>query len=61
MKKLALEALDVESFETAPATRSVRGTVAAHAPTHYLECPHSAGGTCVMTGCQPCYTDPPCG
>lgn len=62
MKKLTLEALTVESFETTPAAGTVRGTVVGHvaAPTHWLQCPYSAGGTCVITGCLPCYTDDPC-
>lgn len=37
MRKLKLESLIVESFETAAATSSARGTVAAHARPTTLE------------------------
>jgi hypothetical protein len=62
MKKLQLDALAVESFATTDAMDPIRGTVAAHsAKCTIFNCPYSYGGTCVVTGCQPCYTDPPCG
>lgn len=62
MSKLRLESLKVESFDTTVAAGGVRGTVAAHegAPS-LLDCPHSYGGSCVMSLCLPCYTDAPCG
>ena len=59
MKKLNLDGLKVETFATT-VPESGRGTVAAHAAGTVLGCPYSYGGTCVMTGCLPCYTDPPC-
>lgn len=61
MRKLRLDTLKVESFATTDGGRAARGTVAAQeAPTTPFQCPYSNGGTCVVTGCLPCYTDPPC-
>jgi len=60
MKKLELDGLKVDTFATG-AAEAVRGSVAAHAAGTVLGCPYSYGGTCVITGCLPCYTDDPCG
>jgi hypothetical protein len=61
MKKLQLEALTVESFETTPAAGEVRGAAAHQAAvTSVWNCPYSFGGTCAVSVCQPCYTDDPC-
>lgn len=61
MKKLGLETLKVESFDTTTVTGSPRGTVAAHEGVDTLRnCPVSYGGTCVVSVCQACYTDYPC-
>ena len=51
MKKLRLENLKVESFDTTAVAGNARGTVAAHADT-LLNCPYSYGGTCVIS-CRP--------
>jgi hypothetical protein len=53
MKKLNLEALRVESFETTSGTASARGTVRGHENTGTGACPISYGGTCVIS-CRPC-------
>jgi hypothetical protein len=60
MKKLTLEALKVESFESNAADRKIRGTVAGHEIDTTLHCPDSYGGTCIISACIPCYTDDPC-
>jgi hypothetical protein len=59
MKKLKLEALKVQSFDTAATSEALRGTVAAHIDTT-LHCPDSYGGTCIISGCIPCFSDDPC-
>jgi hypothetical protein len=59
MKKLTLENLKVESFDTTAAAGNPRGTVAAHVGTQ-LYCPESYGGTCIVSACIWCYTDDPC-
>jgi hypothetical protein len=56
MKKLKLENLKVESFDTTAAAGNPRGTVAAHDGTQAW-CPVSYGGTCIITGCAGCPTD----
>ncbi len=58
MKKLQLDDLNVESFPTT----AIRGSVATHEAARgtQLWCPVSYGGTCVISACQPCYTDDPC-
>ena len=62
MKKLRLDDLKVDSFATTAGGNDVRGTVAAHrAPTQPFQCPYSNGGSCIISLCLPCYTDPPCG
>ncbi|HYH82747.1 MAG TPA: pinensin family lanthipeptide [Longimicrobium sp.] len=62
MKKLQLDGLKVDSFATSDGIDAMRGTVAGYsAKCTFIDCPYSHDGTCVMTGCQPCYTDPPCG
>lgn len=61
MKKLKLETLTVESFDTTAAAGSQRGTVAAHeAADTFRNCPYSYGGTCIISICQACPTDDPC-
>ncbi|HEU0300633.1 MAG TPA: hypothetical protein VFR37_14280 [Longimicrobium sp.] len=61
MKKLRLETLKVESFDTIATNGSVRGTVAAHEDAGtLLGCPYSYGGTCVISGCLACPTETPC-
>jgi hypothetical protein len=61
MKKLQLDGLKVDSFATTADLDAVRGTVAAYsARCTLIDCPISYGGTCVISGCQPCYTDEPC-
>ena len=61
MKKLKLENLKVESFDTTAAAGKPRGTVAAHEAAGTLwNCPYSYGGTCVISGCFPCPTEDPC-
>lgn len=71
MRKLRLEldALRVESFETAAAGKEP-GTVHAHAPPTRRSCDESCGGTCPDDGtcmetciscfgsCEPCPTSP---
>jgi hypothetical protein len=53
MKKLRLETLKVESFDTTATIGSLRGTVAAHEEADtLLNCPYSYGGTCVIS-CRP--------
>jgi hypothetical protein len=53
MKKLRLENLKVESFDTTAAAGNLRGTVAAHEDVDtLLNCPYSYGGTCVIS-CRP--------
>jgi hypothetical protein len=53
MKKLRLENLKVESFDTTAAAENLRGTVAAHEDADtLLNCPYSYGGTCVIS-CRP--------
>jgi hypothetical protein len=53
MKKLRLETLKVEGFDTTAASESVRGTVAAYEDADtFLDCPYSYGGTCVIS-CRP--------
>lgn len=61
MRKLELDALQVDTFSTTSVDGSARGTVAGHeaAPT-LRDCPYSYGGTCVISGCLPCPTDDPC-
>ena len=59
MKKLKLELLKVESFDTTAAAVNPRGTVAGHLGTQ-LYCPESYGGTCIITGCAGCPTDEEC-
>ena len=59
MKKLELDGLKVDTFAMG-AIAAVRGSVAAQAAGTVIGCPYSYGGTCVMTGCLPCYTDDPC-
>jgi hypothetical protein len=55
MNKLKLESLKVESFDTTAASKSVRGTVAAHEAIDTLRnCPVSYGGTCVISACRTC-------
>jgi hypothetical protein len=61
MKKLRLDDLKVDSFATTAPDGSAGGTVAAHEAPTLRDCPYSFGGTCVITGCLPCYTDDPCG
>ncbi|HEU4884765.1 MAG TPA: hypothetical protein VFT45_21085 [Longimicrobium sp.] len=54
MKKLRLETLKVESFDTT-AAGNLRGTVAAHEAIDTLRyCPVSYGGTCVISACRTC-------
>ncbi len=60
MKKLKLEGLKVQSFDTAATSEKLRGTVAAHIDTT-LHCPDSFGGSCIISVCIPCDTDVPCG
>lgn len=62
MKKLRLESLTADSFDTTAAGDGVRGTVGAHhaAVGTVLNCPYSYGGSCVISICLPCYTDAPC-
>jgi hypothetical protein len=59
MKKLKLENLKVESFAPTAASEMLRGTVAAHIDTT-LHCPDSYNGSCIISGCIPCYSDDPC-
>lgn len=57
MKKLQLDDLNVESFPTT----AIRGSVAAYEAAGTQEwCSVSAGGTCIISVCQACYTDEPC-
>jgi hypothetical protein len=61
MKKLRLETLKVERFDTTAAAESLRGTVAAHEGADtFRNCPYSYGGTCIISLCQACPTDYPC-
>lgn len=60
MKKLALETLKVESFDTTAAIGSARGTVAAHEVDTFRNCPYSYGGSCNISLCLACPTDVPC-
>ncbi|HEU4884769.1 MAG TPA: hypothetical protein VFT45_21105 [Longimicrobium sp.] len=61
MKKLKLEVLKVESFDTTATAESHGGTVAAHEITPTLRnCPYSYGGSCVISGCFACPTEDPC-
>ena len=62
MKKLHLDDLKVDGFATTAAVQDARGTVAGYsAKCTLINCPVSYGGTCLISGCQPCYTDDPCG
>jgi len=62
MKKLQLDGLKVDSFATTDGIDAVRGTVAGYSAKCTLyNCPVSYGGTCVVSVCQACYTDAPCG
>lgn len=55
MKKLKLETLKVESFDTTAAAGNLRGTVAGHEAIDTLRnCPLSYGGTCVISACRTC-------
>ena len=55
MKKLRLDALKVESFDTTTAAGSLPGTVAAHELNDTLRyCPVSYGGTCLISACRTC-------
>jgi hypothetical protein len=55
MKKLRLETLKVESFDTTTAAEKLRGTVAAHEANDTLRyCPVSYGGTCLISACRTC-------
>jgi hypothetical protein len=60
MKKLKLENLKVESFDTTATSGNLRGTVAGHDVGTQLYCPYSYGGTCVISGCFACPTENPC-
>ena len=61
MKKLNLDGLKVDTFATAGEIDAIRGTVAGYsAKCTLIDCPYSYGGTCVITGCQPCPSDNPC-
>jgi hypothetical protein len=61
MKKLRLETLKVESFDTTAATMNLRGTVAAHEDdATFSNCPESYGGTCIMSVCVGCNSDVTC-
>jgi hypothetical protein len=58
MKKLQLDSLKVDSFATTAEIDAMRGTVAAYsAKCTLIDCPYSYGGTCVISGCQPCPSD----
>jgi hypothetical protein len=59
MKKLKIETLKVESFDTSAADGNLRGTVAAHDGTQAW-CPVSYGGTCIMTVCDGCPNTEDC-
>jgi len=59
MKKLKLEMLKVESFDTTATSKNPRGTVAAHDVGTQAYCPESYGGTCILSVCV-CYTVAPC-
>jgi len=61
MKKLSLDALAVDSFETTIPVSSARGTVNGAAAT-LSNCPVSWNGTCYITcgDTCPCTTDPRC-
>ncbi len=57
MKKLNLDGLNVESFDTSARVPPARGTVAAHglAMRTMSMCPESWNGTCYIT-CATCQT-----
>jgi hypothetical protein len=55
MKKLQLDILKVETFDTTAADASLLGTVAAHEDNDTLRnCPVSYGGTCLISACRTC-------
>lgn len=60
MKKLKLESLKVEGFDTTAASMNLRGTVAAHEDATFSNCPDSYGGTCIMSVCVGCDSDVTC-
>lgn len=57
MRKLKLESLQVESFETTTAAQDVRGTVQGHAP-NTVGCPGTGVSNCAI--CQPMTFDVYC-
>jgi len=61
MKKLQLDSLRVDTFATTDGIDAIPGTVDGYsAKCTIINCPYSYGGTCVITGCQPCPSDDPC-
>ncbi|HEX6036817.1 hypothetical protein [Longimicrobium sp.] len=55
MKKLQLDNLKVESFDTTTVAGELQGTVAAHELNDTLRnCPVSYGGTCLISACRTC-------
>jgi hypothetical protein len=61
MKKLRLETLKVESYDTTAETMNLRGTVAAYDDdATFSNCPDSYGGTCIMSVCVGCNSDVTC-
>jgi hypothetical protein len=60
VKKLRLEMLEVESFDTTAAAGNLRGTVAGHDDGTQLYCPVSYGGTCIITACVACPSEDTC-
>lgn len=60
MKKLKIETLKVESFDTTAADGKLRGTVAGHDDATQMYCPESYGGTCIISGCLACPSDEEC-
>ncbi|HST61084.1 MAG TPA: pinensin family lanthipeptide [Longimicrobium sp.] len=57
MRKLTLESLQVESFETTALGQDVRGTVQGHAPLT-VGCPGTGPSNCAI--CQPMTNDLNC-
>ena len=57
MRKISLDvnALKVETFETADDQPQARGTVEGHAPTQLISCPQTQCGAGCASGAAPCY------